>query len=115
MGITDPSDPSEICAAVYVNNENVITSGAYQRYFEYGGEIYHHILSPFDGYPSKSDVASVTVISSDGALADALSTAAFVSGSQKGLQYIENAGAKAFIVKKSGDIIASDGIIYEKR
>lgn len=115
VGITDPTDPSKICAAVYVNEESVITSGAYQRYFEYDGEIYHHIISPFDGYPAQNDVASVTVISRDAALADALSTAAFVAGSEKGKQYIENAGAKALIVTKNGEIIASEGIIYEKK
>lgn len=115
VGITDPTNPSDICAAVYVNEKSVITSGAYQRYFEHDGKIYHHILSPFDGYPADTDVASVTVISKDGALADALSTAAFVAGSEKGLIYIEDAGAQGLIVLKNGEIIASDGLQFEKR
>lgn len=115
VGITDPTNPSDICAAVYVNNESVVTSGAYQRYFEHGGKIYHHILSPFDGYPADTDIASVTVVADDGALADALSTAAFVAGSEKGMEYIETAGAKGLIVLKSGEIVASSGLNFEKK
>ncbi len=115
IGITDPFSPGSIFLTVDAADENVITSGAYQRYFEYDGTIYHHILSPFTGMPADTDVASSTVISSDGALADALSTAIFVAGSEKGLEIAKSAGAKAIIIKKDGSVCATDNVKYEIR
>ncbi len=112
VGIVNPFSPGEVYATVEAKSTNVITSGAYQRYFEYGGEIYHHILSPETGYPAQTDVASVTVISRDGTLADALSTAVFVQGSEKGLNTVRQFDAKAIIIKKDGSVISTDGINY---
>ena len=65
---------------VTVCDKAVVTSGPYERYFEKDGKIYHHIIDPFTGYPAKDGRGSATVVSKDSALADALSTAVFISG-----------------------------------
>lgn len=57
------------------------TAGGYERYFEENGKRYHHILNPYTAAPAESAVISATVIGEKGEVCDALSTAAFVTGS----------------------------------
>lgn len=59
--------------------ESVITSGDYERYFEFEGQRYHHLLDPRTGQPARG-LQSVTVVGSDAVLGDAASTALFVAG-----------------------------------
>lgn len=73
--------------------ECITTSGDYERYFEYGGERYHHIINPFTGRPAKSGLISVTVISRDGGFGDALATALMVAGADKGRELLKSMSA----------------------
>lgn len=65
----------------------VITSGAYERNFTQDGRLYHHIIDPATGKPADAGLKSVTVVSSDGTLADALSTSLYIMGKDKALDY----------------------------
>lgn len=70
-----------------VDNKAVITSGGYERYFEQDGNTYIHILNPKTGYPADEDLISVTIVSEDGMLADALSTSLYIMGLDKAIEY----------------------------
>lgn len=66
----------------------ISTSGTYERYFVgEDGKEYGHILNPETGIPMQSDLTSVTVVSEDGKLCDALSTSLFVKGLDSALDY----------------------------
>ena len=80
IAVQDPFDMSGYVGILNLTDEAAVTSGAYQRFFEQDGVTYHHIIDPRTGYPAESGLASVTVVSKNGALADSLSTGLFVLG-----------------------------------
>lgn len=87
IGVSDPADSSRIMGTVSVSDCSVVTSGDYQRYFEQDGRRYHHIFNPETGVPAENNLSSVTVLHRESAAADAYSTALFVMGLQKGIQF----------------------------
>ena len=95
VGLQDPQDPGSYFGTVAVSDACVVTSGGYQRYFEQDGVRYHHILDPKTGRPAASGLQSVSVVSQDDTLADALSTALFVMGLDAGAA-LYRAGDLAF-------------------
>ncbi|MET0052673.1 MAG: FAD:protein FMN transferase [Candidatus Thiodiazotropha sp.] len=79
IGIRHPLGEGVIASVGVSDGECVLTSGNYERYREYEGIRYAHIIDPRSGYPV-AHVASATVISHDGGLADAAATALSVAG-----------------------------------
>ncbi len=110
VGVRHPRQ-SDACLAILSLEEGaVVTSGDYQRSFTVDGRLYHHILDPGNGYPA-AELISVTVQAATVMEADALATAVFVLGSEKGLELIESiAGAEVLMVKTDLEIITSSGL-----
>lgn len=88
VGIADPVNPVNVLLWLPVTDAAVATSGNYEKYFEINGTRYAHIIDPRTGYPTKG-IQSVTIISPDAELSDALATAVFVMGVETGLDFIE--------------------------
>lgn len=82
VAVKNPQHPSSdpALAICFNQNNSVVTSGAYERYFEKNGKRYHHIINPKTGYPEQNKVGSVTIVSRSSIEADALSTAAYILG-----------------------------------
>ena len=79
IGIRDPRGENVIASLKIDGDESVFTSGDYERYYEYQGVRYHHILDPRTGYPA-AEFSSVTVVHNSAAVADAAATALFIAG-----------------------------------
>ena len=86
----------------------VVTSGIYERGFTIDGVRYHHILSPWTGLPSDSDLASATIIAESSMDADALATACIVLGSEKALQLTQENGYPALMILRDGTVMMND-------
>lgn len=112
IAIENPDKSSDYIGVVSVKDKAVITSGGYERYFEKNGKTYHHILDPETGYPAESGLKSVTIVSDDGTLADALSTSLFVMGKEKALNYWREHKNEfdTVLVEDNGDITITGGL-----
>lgn len=109
IGIQDPTAPTgESMAVLEVHGRSVVTSGVYQRGFDLDGARYHHILDTATGWPVQNGVASVTVISEESALGDALSTACFAMG-RDGLAFAQSMGAEAVMIYSDGTMECTAG------
>ncbi len=112
VGLRDPHGNSgSYIAKLNLTGCCVSTSGSYEQQFEKDGEIYHHILNPETGYPADSGFLSVTVVSESGILSDALSTACFVLGYEKGTALAKEFGAHAIFVNGNREIIAEEYLV----
>ncbi len=104
VGIRSPFDPNSLVATIPLTDCSLVTSGAYERNFTVDNVFYHHIFNPRTGTCADSDLASVSIIDSDSARADALSTAVFVMGYEKGLAFLTELEQRAILVRSDGTV-----------
>jgi len=89
IGIQKPFDQTGIpITSVKISDLSMVTTGIYQRCFEYNDQFYHHILDSDTGYPCENNLYSVTIITESSLTADALSTTCFLLGFEEGMKLI---------------------------
>ena len=87
VAVKDPQNTESYLCVLELEDVTLSTSGGYERYFEEDGVRYHHIIDPKTGYPADSGLQSVTVVTANHVLADALSTALFVAGEEEAIDF----------------------------
>ena len=62
IGIQDPQkNRNDYVTVLDIANQSVVTSGIYERSLKKDNQTYHHIFNPKTGYPTQTDVASLTI------------------------------------------------------
>ena len=114
VAVQDPNNSSSYLGVVSVGETAVVTSGTYQRYFTQNGKTYHHLINPETGRPINNTLTSVTIICEDGTLADCLSTALFIMGESKALNYWRTYGGfEMILVNKDNQITCTKGLMEQ--
>ncbi len=107
INITNPKDKDLALGWLQVNDLAVVTSGDYERFVQFDGKRYAHIIDPRTGYPT-TGIKSVTLICPDAELADALATSVFVLGREKGLALVDKLQhIECLIVTDDDEILTS--------
>lgn len=108
--IKSPHKAGEYALTVGLCDTSCVTSGDYERYFTYEGKKYHHIIDKDTLMPSEY-FSSITVITPDSALADALSTALFSMSYEDGLSLVSTLdGVEVYWISTDGVEYMTDGI-----
>lgn len=115
VGVRNPRGEGYIAGLAFDSDTGISTSGDYERFFEANGVRYFHILNPRTGYPAWG-LMSLSVIAPDPTVADGLSTALFVMGQKKALEYVRNRpGYGIILVNAAGKIVTSEAAPVSKK
>lgn len=110
VGIERPAPEGGFQRAVRLDGVSLATSGNTVNGYGYRGRRYGHIIDPDTGRPSTDGLSCVTVAAESAMTADALATALFAMGPERGPDFAERAGMEAlFVLDEGGREIATGG------
>jgi thiamine biosynthesis lipoprotein len=118
IGIADPRDPRKPLAGqgdpvLHISDKAVVTSGDYERYFMHEDVRYHHIFDRATGYPADNGILGATVILECALIADVFSTAFFVMGMERALEFAASMPEMGYILIDSDvNYVISDNIVF---
>ena len=112
IGIDKPiniiDDKNRFQTVIELKNKSVATSGNYRNFYIENGKKYSHSINPFNGYPVKHNLLSVTVITDECIYADAYATAFMVMGVKKTKDFLlKNEDLDAFLIYQKNNILES--------
>lgn len=119
VGIRSPErDSGGLIGVVRVADRSVVTSATNERFMIEGETVYHHIFDPHTGYPADNGLTSVTIVGPSSMHCDALSTACFVLGAEKGAALLRRGvtfdglrvEAEAIFITSDKRVLVTDGL-----
>jgi len=113
IGVDHPRSNGKIFTWLPLIESSVSITGNLVRYVSFNGKKYTHYIDPKSGYPT-TGISKVTVLAKRAELCDALSTAVYILGKEKGISMINQLGdTEVIIVDKFNQIYKSNGIILD--
>ena len=109
-GITNPHDKNTYANYINISDISCVTSGDYERNYTVDGVKYHHIIDKDTLMPSDY-FSSVTILTKNSGLADALSTALFSMSYEDGLLLLEKIEEEVEVlwIEKDGTQLMTEG------
>lgn len=106
VGVQHPLKKRGIIRKETIENKAIATSGGYERFFEFEGRKYSHLIDVRSGLPVQNSILSVSVVSNNCALADSLATAFFVMGFDEIKQFMSKGvfEGKVIVVVEEGKL-----------
>jgi len=112
IGIADPNSKDRVFSYMNITDMAVATSGNYEKYILINGQKYSHTINPRTGLPIRG-IKSVTIISQNAEIADAMATPVMIMGIVPGLAMINQMkGIEAIIVDDHDKVYASGNIHF---
>jgi thiamine biosynthesis lipoprotein len=112
VGIVKPDGSGEVFARLSVTNMAVATSGNYEKFIMIGGKRYSHTIDPRTGLPVRG-IKSVTIITTNAELADAMATPVMIMGVEAGMYMINQIkDIEAVLIDDNNRIYASKNIQF---
>jgi thiamine biosynthesis lipoprotein len=112
IGIVDPNAKEKIFSYMNITDMAVATSGNYEKYILVGGKKYSHTINPRTGLPI-TGIKSVTIISRNAEVADAMATPVMIMGIKAGLDMINQIrDIEAIVVDDDDRIFTSHNIHF---
>ncbi|MDN3655187.1 FAD:protein FMN transferase [Ferruginibacter paludis] len=87
IGIADPNNSGQVFSFIKITGLAVATSGNYEKYIVVDGKKYSHTINPRTGLPV-TGIKSVTIITKNAEIADAMATPVTIMGIKAGLGMI---------------------------
>lgn len=103
-------DVDHLVGTIAVGGGGVATSSTTARRWQHQGNERHHVIDPWTGSPSTTDLSSVTVVARSGWLAEAHATAAILSGSEHVIDYLDRHELSGLAVAADGRVLATEDL-----
>lgn len=113
IGLSKPYDFNGYIGIIKDKDKVISCSSPQNQYVTIDGNIYHHLIHPFNGYPS-STYDSIFVFNQNALEGDAYSTAIFHMGFDKALQFAKNNNLDILMYSNNKILFQTEGVkLYE--